>query len=216
MALIETEIVKEKMIKMKKRLTIAGIVIILLIIVGGVGYYFLYYDPGHSMEMPNQITNGEKKEIRFSEDEVNSLLISLLSEENIPAEVESVSLHFIEDEALISAKGKAWGINFDARDVEVHFEGTEAILTGKVKTSILSGNVYSKISVMIENEKLKIDIEVLKVGLPVPKPLKTKIENYLNEALESLDTELPVDGLESIRIENGELIIEGIKSIKDA
>lgn len=190
-----------------------GIIFTILVVVGGMGYYFLYYDPGHSTEMPNQVTDGEKKEIRYTEDEVNSLLASLLGGENIPVEVEEVSLRFVENKALISAKGKAWGIKFDAKDVEAHFEGTEAVLSGKVKSSILSGDVYSKILVIIENEKLKVDVRVLKVGLPVPKPLKTKIENYLNEALESLDIELPVDELESIRIENGELVVEGVESV---
>jgi hypothetical protein len=196
---------------MKKSLIILGIVFAMLIVVGGVSYYFLYYDPGHSVT-PNQITDGEKIEIRYAEDESNSLLTSLLSEEGIPAEIENVSLHFVGEKALISAKGEIWGINFDAESIEVHFEGTEATVNGNVKTSILSGNMNSKILVTVENEKLKVDVKVLRVGLPVPKPLKTKIENYLNEALKSLNLELPVDELERIKIENGELVVKGIKS----
>ncbi len=211
---------------MKKVLIIISTILVVLLACGA-AYYFGYFSTepetqappaetepeNHGIPPSEPIEGNEFKTLVFTEEEINSLvsqITTLVAEAGLPAKLEHAKVRLDKDKMLLSISGEALGMELEAKDVEICFQGTEISASGKANVSGTNISISGKARIILNDGKLAIDIETIKLGaMPIPRPTREKLNRDLNQQLAELPFPLPLQELKEITIEDGKLIITG-------
>ncbi len=149
--------------------------------------------------------------IIFSEEKLQSALdrLSVMVNQSDVARVEYIRVKLEQDKMLLSAKGEAIGNQVETDDLEVRFEGRTVFAEGEVSALGLSLPFTAEAEINYEAGRPSVEVSKFNLGgLPLAflGLSEDKISELINDAIEAAEIEVPVD-LESIRIEDGKLII---------
>jgi len=169
-------------------------------------------EPSPPAELPQQeeVSPGENALV-FSEKELQDKMDELIDRANQSgeAEIEYIRVKLEEDRMLVSTKGEALGLSGETENLTVRFEGRTMFASGKVNAFGFNPTLTAEVEIYTEEGKPGVEVKSFKLGALPLKLLgltEAKISEIINSAIESRGVELPA-GLESIRIEDGELIV---------
>lgn len=147
----------------------------------------------------------------FSEEKLQGALdrLSDMVNQSDAAKVEYIRVKLEQDRMLVSAEGEAMGHKARTEDLEVSFEGKTVFVSGNVSAFGFSPTLTAEVEINCESGKPSVEVKRFKLGalpLVILGLSKDKISGIINDAIEAVGIEVPVD-LESIRIEDGKLIV---------
>jgi len=150
--------------------------------------------------------------IIFSEKELQDMVDELVDRVNQSgkAEIESIRVRLEQDRMLVSIKGEAFDNRVETEDMEIRFEDRTMFASGKASAFGLTTTLTAEVDINSEAGKLSVEVKTFKLGaLPLSMLGLSgdKISATINDLIESRELTLPFD-LESIRIEDGKLIIQ--------
>ena len=173
--------------------------------------------PGTVETPPDETAEvNELETIVFTEEEINSLLsqvATMIAEAGLPVKLNYATARLAEDKMFVSVSAEAKDMNLEAENIEVLFQGTEMLASGKASTGNINFSV--KVRISLSGGKLIVDIEDIKPRLAaiiipqLSEKNREKLNQYLNQKLAEIPFSLPLQELDEITIEDSKLIIKG-------
>ena len=199
---------------LKVLVIVLATIVVLALIAVGVGYHLITQSSDVELEV-SSVTVSE--EIARS---LDSKLEDFGEQLAAASEGEQLSLILTDDEITSKlvqelSRGDV-DLPLDIKDPRITFVDDKVVASGEVDLSGFHTTVSVEVQVQVQNDKLQLIIDEVSLGrLPLPDVVLNRIKEGLipeEEVLIDLDqVDIPMD-IKGIRIEDGQIILEGVVS----